>query len=325
MGLIYFGARYYSPNLGRFISPDPLTIHGLGGSPNPYEYAHGSPMRYVDPFGLDDPPPVEGSDPGFDYVIVTGEPFPVGLGNGVDTVSDAPGGLASDFEPGGVLSDSGTDSSAQKFLALADAESAAFAAAFNTGLDAAEGVASLYELGVTMTGSSYKDFCNSAWNIQDAAYRLDPPNSRTGQVTYAVASIGIAAALPFGPAEMAAIRGFSAAAEGFELAEGAAQGAGFSSFKAFKNVVGRAGEGRQWHHIVEQTPSNLARFGSGPIQNTGNLIRLDTGVHQQISGFYSSIQPFTGGATVRQWLGTQPFAIQQQFGEEVLLRFGVSF
>jgi RHS repeat-associated protein len=52
VGLVYMNNRYYSPQLGRFISPDPVTIHGLAGDPNPYEYAHGNPMRYGDPTGL---------------------------------------------------------------------------------------------------------------------------------------------------------------------------------------------------------------------------------------------------------------------------------
>jgi RHS repeat-associated protein len=57
VGLVYMNARYYSPQLGRFISPDPLTIHGLAGDGNPYAYVRGSPMGLVDPFGLcpDDP------------------------------------------------------------------------------------------------------------------------------------------------------------------------------------------------------------------------------------------------------------------------------
>jgi hypothetical protein len=46
-------ARYYSPQLGRFISPDPLTIHGVAGDLNPYEYGYGNPARYADPTGLD--------------------------------------------------------------------------------------------------------------------------------------------------------------------------------------------------------------------------------------------------------------------------------
>ena len=52
VGLAYYGARYYSPALGRFISPDPLTIHEVAGDPNPYEYANGNPIAYLDPSGL---------------------------------------------------------------------------------------------------------------------------------------------------------------------------------------------------------------------------------------------------------------------------------
>lgn len=53
VGLTYFGARYYSPYLQRFISPDPLTIHGWGADPNPYAYVRGRVFNEVDPFGLD--------------------------------------------------------------------------------------------------------------------------------------------------------------------------------------------------------------------------------------------------------------------------------
>ena len=50
-GLTYFGARYYAPNLGRWISPDPATIHGLASDPNPYAYVHGRVLTSVDPDG----------------------------------------------------------------------------------------------------------------------------------------------------------------------------------------------------------------------------------------------------------------------------------
>mgnify|MGYP001051717102 CR=1 FL=1 len=52
-GIYYFGARYYDPWLGRFLTPDPLgkfepkdpkTI-------NPYIYCSNNPLRYVDPDG----------------------------------------------------------------------------------------------------------------------------------------------------------------------------------------------------------------------------------------------------------------------------------
>jgi RHS repeat-associated protein len=52
VGLVYFGARYYSPLLDRWISADPLTVHGLGADPNPYAFVGGSPIGSVDPLGL---------------------------------------------------------------------------------------------------------------------------------------------------------------------------------------------------------------------------------------------------------------------------------
>jgi RHS repeat-associated protein len=50
--LIDMGARFYSPQLRRFMSPDPLAIHGATGDLNPYEYANGNPIRFTDPTGL---------------------------------------------------------------------------------------------------------------------------------------------------------------------------------------------------------------------------------------------------------------------------------
>jgi RHS repeat-associated protein len=54
LGVTYFGARYYSAYLGRWISPDPLTIHGLGGDVNPYAYVHGRVTTATDPFGYEE-------------------------------------------------------------------------------------------------------------------------------------------------------------------------------------------------------------------------------------------------------------------------------
>jgi RHS repeat-associated protein len=53
VGATYFGVRYYQPYLGRFMSADPLTIHGLGSDLNPYAYVGGQVMTNVDPLGLD--------------------------------------------------------------------------------------------------------------------------------------------------------------------------------------------------------------------------------------------------------------------------------
>ena len=46
----YFGARYYDPSVGRFLSSDPLA--DLRPSLTPYHYCVNNPLIYIDPFGL---------------------------------------------------------------------------------------------------------------------------------------------------------------------------------------------------------------------------------------------------------------------------------
>ena len=48
-GLYYNGRRYYDPERGRYLTPDPL---GLSAGINSYAYAAGNPLKYVDPEGL---------------------------------------------------------------------------------------------------------------------------------------------------------------------------------------------------------------------------------------------------------------------------------
>ena len=48
--LYYNRYRDYDPTTGRYIQADPI---GLAGGPNPYSYAMGNPLRYVDPMGLE--------------------------------------------------------------------------------------------------------------------------------------------------------------------------------------------------------------------------------------------------------------------------------
>jgi RHS repeat-associated protein len=48
-GFYYYRARYYSPELQRFISEDPI---GLDGGINFYNYAGNNPVNFADPWGL---------------------------------------------------------------------------------------------------------------------------------------------------------------------------------------------------------------------------------------------------------------------------------
>jgi RHS repeat-associated protein len=48
-GLLYVRNRYYDPEMGRFITPDPL---GYVDGPNVYQFAMNSPVNFSDPLGL---------------------------------------------------------------------------------------------------------------------------------------------------------------------------------------------------------------------------------------------------------------------------------
>jgi len=49
-GLYYYGARYYNPTAGRFVSKDPI---GLAGGINFYAYVINNPLMFIDAWGLD--------------------------------------------------------------------------------------------------------------------------------------------------------------------------------------------------------------------------------------------------------------------------------
>ncbi|WP_237079765.1 hypothetical protein [Myxococcus xanthus] len=95
----------------------------------------------------------------------------------------------------------------------------------------------------------------------------------------------------------------------------------YSSFKSFKRAMGPAGPGKEWHHIVEQTDGNVGRFGPKAIHNTENIVALDKELHTKVSALYSSIQYRVTGSrtmTVRDWLRSQSFEAQRDFGLRAL-------
>ncbi len=88
LGLYDLRNRFYSPDLGRFLQPDPV---GFWGGRNLYRYCRNNPVTRWDPFGLDDDdmppkPPEKGGAP-------LGGPSGGGGGDGV-------GGFGNGFDPG---------------------------------------------------------------------------------------------------------------------------------------------------------------------------------------------------------------------------------
>ena len=122
------------------------------------------------------------------------------------------------------------------------------------------------------------------------------------------AALGIAT---FGLSTRLAAAGRTAAAEGAILFRRA-----FDSRSQLLRYLGRAPEGMQWHHIVEQ--SQAAQFGQRPIQSVENIVAIPIEAHHRLNGYYSSKRPIYYPNTVRGWLRGQSFEAQYEYGMERL-------
>lgn len=94
----------------------------------------------------------------------------------------------------------------------------------------------------------------------------------------------------------------------------------FDSFTDFKKTIGSAGEGNDWHHIVEQNQIINSGFSRQEIHNTLNIVPIDAYIHRKISGHYSSIEPISG-LRVRDWLAGKSYEFQYQYGLDIITRF----
>ena len=92
----------------------------------------------------------------------------------------------------------------------------------------------------------------------------------------------------------------------------------FRSNSELKRYLGPAGEGRSWHHIVEQRLADNGRFPTEWIHSTDNVINVPDILHQCINAEMSKIKPDSGGLTVRQWLEPQSFEFQYDYGLELI-------
>ncbi len=90
----------------------------------------------------------------------------------------------------------------------------------------------------------------------------------------------------------------------------------FSSYSAFLKIdldkrYGSAGDGYQYHHVVEQGP-NAALFGQDMMQSTSNIVKIPTLVHESVSAIYNTNFDFgTGRQTLRDFLRGASFERQR--------------
>ncbi|MEX2140344.1 MAG: RHS repeat-associated core domain-containing protein [Pirellulales bacterium] len=92
----------------------------------------------------------------------------------------------------------------------------------------------------------------------------------------------------------------------------------FESFEQLKRSLGPAGEGKVWHHIVEQRARNIERFGARAIHCKDNVVPVPIEVNQKIAGYFSSKRTFTQGSTVREWMNSQSLEEQRRIGHKIL-------
>ncbi|MGC2122178.1 MAG: hypothetical protein WA652_04935 [Xanthobacteraceae bacterium] len=106
----------------------------------------------------------------------------------------------------------------------------------------------------------------------------------------------------------------------------------FSSYDAFYKVAlgpellakrfGPAGDGQQYHHIVTQGGANADSISPDQLQNTDNIIRLPTILHEAVNAEYLSPSP-DENLNMYQWLQTKPYEVQRDEGLKILRRLHI--
>ncbi len=89
------------------------------------------------------------------------------------------------------------------------------------------------------------------------------------------------------------------------------------SLELIAKRFGSAGDGQQYHHIVTQGGANADNILPEQLQNTDNIIRLPTLLHEAVNAEYLKPQLDTN-MTKYQWLQTQPYDVQREEGLRIL-------
>jgi hypothetical protein len=80
---------------------------------------------------------------------------------------------------------------------------------------------------------------------------------------------------------------------------------------------GPAGDGSQYHHLVTQGGAN-ADAVLPQLQSTNNILILPTLLHEIVSDEYRRPAPYNSNITLYQWLQTQPYEVQREYGLQIL-------
>jgi len=281
-----YGARFYDPTIARFYTVDPLAEKDRRWSS--YSYGHNNPISHIDVDGMFDMVRLDDGTAFDDKSVHNQAEVTAKYGAGAKDVS-------------GQTWSTGRDGVYVKF-----------------GQDSWDFINPIKDIPYEGTTMALQDGIRANMPMLDAAQGV---------------SIGATMVMSggLGAGEVGGNFLINGVARKADFADGLAanlavdEGTGFGSFSAAKRALGPAGQGQAWHHIVEQTPNNVANFGNEAIHNTNNILKLAHGagsIHARISGYYSSIQPFSEGQVVRQWLSTQSFEAQYNFGIQTLKDFG---
>ena len=241
-GLDNLGARYYASTMGRFMSPD--IVGGDLSNPqslNRYAYVLNNPLGLIDPDGFQ-------ASCTSATILQTGDTATTcnqsaGTGTTPFTSGQAFGGRDVGLGDG----EGPVDVDNSNLPALGGGTTDLAAA-----LGVSGGTTGSVGLGVAQTGLDLAGMIpgpiGMGANIASAGI-----SAYNGH--YGAAALSLAFAVPI-------IGQF-----GSEAMEG------YRSFNAFKRVAGAAGDFADWHHIVGQTPGNIARFGPGMIHDAENIRR----------------------------------------------------
>jgi len=100
----------------------------------------------------------------------------------------------------------------------------------------------------------------------------------------------------------------------------------FRNEDELRRILGPAGKGREWHHIVEKRLAGREGFPAELIHSTDNIISLPIDVHRRVSAKMSSSHRDFDGQLRRFWLEKMDFATQYDHGlrliEETLRELG---